>query len=107
MSSGFVDQLFESLKKKAFWPRIEPFVIVVLGLITAEIATYQYLGWRYGYSPDPIVFAKSYVSIWIGLICAGLMLLVAVFRITRSRPRKALDTPSGVRTRKHPRGILY
>jgi hypothetical protein len=79
MIDKFVELLVELFKDKAWWPFIRPvFQVVVLYVVTTVIA-YQYIEWRYHFTPELATFLHSYIVKQISVVFLTLVLLVYVF----------------------------
>jgi hypothetical protein len=79
MISRFVELLVGYLKTKSFWPLIEPvFTLLSLYAVSVVIA-YQFIEWRYHFTPELQVFLRSYIVKQISVVFLTLALLALVF----------------------------
>src|SRR5690242_19699751 len=78
MVSKLFDLIVERLKAKSYWPLIEP-VLTLLALYVVTVAiAYQYIQWRYLFTPEVGTFVHSYVVKQISVVFLALTLLALV-----------------------------
>jgi hypothetical protein len=78
------DWLFGYLKGRSWWPRVEPYVMVLLGGGAAQVFASEYVAEQYGVHQPLRQFLSSYFSLRITVVTAGVVLLVAL--LARERP---------------------
>jgi hypothetical protein len=76
--------LFEYLKGRSWWPRVEPYVMVLLGGGAAQVFASEYVAEQYGVHQPFRQFLSSYFSLRITVVTAAVVLLVAL--LARERP---------------------
>src|SRR5215831_7517754 len=78
MISKFVELILNYLKTKSLWPLIEPvFTLFALYVVSGVIA-YQYIEWRYHFSPELGTFLHSYIIKQISVVFLTLALLALI-----------------------------
>jgi len=78
MISKFVELITGYLKGKSYWPLIEPvFTLVSLYVVSCVIA-YEYIEWRYHFTPELGTFLHSYVVKQISVVFLTFALLALV-----------------------------
>src|SRR5882724_4829177 len=78
MISKFVELILDHLKAKSYWPLIEPvFTLLALYVISGVIA-YQYIEWRYHFTPELGTFLRSYIVKQISVAFLTFALLAIV-----------------------------
>ncbi len=77
--------LVEWLKSSKNWKRIQPFVLLGFGYVTAEILAFEYIQSQYGFTPSFQLFLGSYYFFRITAVFVGLAVLLAVFQ-HRAKP---------------------
>ena len=81
MFGKFVELLVDLVKDRAWWPFVRPvFQVLVLYVVTGVIA-YQYIEWRYHFTPELSTFLHSYLVKQITVVFLTLALLALVFRV--------------------------
>ena len=61
MIAKFFDLLLDYLKGQSYWPLVQPiFSLLSLYVISCVIA-YQYIEWRYHFTPELVTFLHSYI----------------------------------------------
>ena len=101
------DILTGYFKDAPWWRAVQPFVLIVLCGIVAEIFAYQFVRTQYGFSPDLRVFLGSYLSVRIALVTAAALTLLILLRL---EPRPDARPEPGRLTaflRRHQRTIAY
>jgi hypothetical protein len=78
MVEKFVELLREYLKGKSWWPLVQPVftlaTLYVLGCVTA----YEYIEWRYHFTPELMTFLGSYLVKQISVVFLAIALLALV-----------------------------
>ena len=72
--------LVEWLKTSKNWKRIQPFVVLGFGYVTAEVLAFEYIQSQYGFKPSLQLFLGSYFFFRITAVFVGLAVLLAVFQ---------------------------
>src|SRR2546425_2179590 len=78
MISRFVELLVGYLKTKSFWPLIEPVFTLLSLYVVSVVIAYQFIEWRYHFTPELQVFLRSYIVKQISVIFVTLALLALV-----------------------------
>ncbi len=74
----FVELILDYLKAKSYWPLIEPvFALLALYVVSGVIA-YQYIEWRYHFTPQLGALLHSYIVKQISIVFLSFALLVLV-----------------------------
>ena len=78
MISTFIDLIVSQLKKKSFWPLIEPIFTLLSLYVLAVVIAYQFVQWRYHFTPELTTFLRSYLvkQISVVFVAVGLLALV-------------------------------
>lgn len=78
MIAKFIELLVSTLKKASFWPLIEPIFTLVSLYVLAIVIAYQFVQWRYKFTPELSTFLGSYLvkQISVVFIAVGLLALV-------------------------------
>src|SRR5258708_26281171 len=92
MVSKLLEFVFGFLKAKPYWARLEPAAALISLYVVAVVFAFEYLQWRYHFSPSIWLFATSYIVKQITIVFATMALLAFEFR---KRP----DAPSDARTK--------
>jgi len=71
------------LKSQRYWATIEPFFIIALAWVGAQLLSFEWIGTRTAFKPSFRLFLDSYLSHWITIGALGLAALILLFR---SRP---------------------
>ena|SRR6266851_1547814 len=78
MISKFLELILDHLKAKSYWPLIEPvFTLMALYVVSGVIA-YQFIEWRYHFSPELGTFLHSYIVKQISVVFLTFALLALV-----------------------------
>jgi hypothetical protein len=85
MISKLLEFVFGYLKAKPYWARIEPAAVLISLYVVAVVFAFEYVQWRYHFSPSIRLFATSYIVKQITIVFAGIALLALEFR-KRSDP---------------------
>lgn len=88
MAFGGFDALFQYLKEKSWWPRVQPFFVVGTVWFACEVLAYRLIQTEVGLTLPLSLFATSYASIQITVVFLGVVALLLLFKIKRG------DTPS-------------
>lgn len=80
------DLFFGYLKSRPWWPRAEPFILLLLGGGAAQSFAFEYVAGQYGVRQPLGQFLSSFLSLRITLVMIVVLLLVAQF--TRKRPEE-------------------
>jgi len=75
------DILTGYLKDSPVGRALQPFLIVLVGGIVAEVFAYQFVRTQYGFSPDLRVFLASYLSVRIALVTGAALALLILLRL--------------------------
>jgi len=78
MISKFVDLIIGYLKTKPFWPLIEPVFTLLSLYVVSVVIAYQYIEWRYHFTPELMTFLHSYLVKQISVVFLAFTLLVLV-----------------------------
>ncbi len=78
MISRFFDMLVDYLKGKSFWPLIEPLFTLGSLYVLAVVIAYQYVEWRYRFTPELTTFLHSYIAKQISVVFLTFLLLALV-----------------------------
>jgi hypothetical protein len=78
------DVVFGYVKSRTWWPRAEPFVLVLLVGAAAQFLAFEFVAQQYGVRQPPTQFLASYLSIRITLVTLVVLLVTAI--LTRERP---------------------
>jgi hypothetical protein len=60
------------LRDKPYWSKIQPAFTLITLYLTIQLLAYQYVQWRYGLTPSPSLFLRSYVCKQITLVFAAI-----------------------------------
>src|SRR6185369_284750 len=96
MISKFVDVIVSELKTKSFWPLIEPIFTLLYLYVLAVVIAYQYVQWRYHFTPELTTFLRSYLVKQISVVYVAVGLLAMVLG---TNWRSAVRTEVGVKLR--------
>src|SRR6266568_9441972 len=78
MVSKFIELILGHLKAKSYWPLLEPvFTLLALYVVSCVIA-YQYVEWRYHFTPELGTFLHSYIVKQISVVFLTFALLALV-----------------------------
>lgn len=103
----FWDILFGYLKDAPYWRAIQPFVVVILGGIVAQVFAYTFIRTQYGFTPDLGLFLSSYFSVRIAMVTGAAIVLILLLRL---QPRGFERPEPGRLTaffQRHRAAILY
>jgi hypothetical protein len=75
------DLLTGYLKDAPWWRAVQPFALILLAGIVAEVFAYEFVKTQYGFSPDLGVFLESYFSVRIALVTGAALLLLLLLRL--------------------------
>jgi len=75
------DILTGYLKDSPAGRALQPFLMVLVGGIVAEVFAYQFVRTQYGFSPDLGVFLGSYLSVRIALVTGAALALLLLLRL--------------------------
>ena len=75
MISKFVELLLSHLKDKSYWPLIEPIFTLVALYVVSGVIAYQYIEWRYHFTPELSTFLHSYIVKQISVVFLTFALL--------------------------------
>jgi hypothetical protein len=78
MISKFFDMVVDYLKGKSFWPLIEPLFTLGSLYVLAVVIAYQYIEWRYHFTPELTTFLHSYIVKQISVVFLTFLLLALV-----------------------------
>ena len=78
MISKFVDLILDHLKAKPYWPLIEPVFTLLALYIVSDVIAYQYIEWRYHFTPELVTFLHSYIVKQISVVFLTFVLLALV-----------------------------
>jgi hypothetical protein len=78
MVSKFVDLLLDHLKSKSYWPLIEPVFTLIALYVVASVIVYQYIEWRYHFTPELNTFLHSYIVKQISVVFLTFALLALI-----------------------------
>ncbi len=92
MVSKLLEFVFGYLKNQRYWARLEPAAVLVSLYIVAVVFAFEYVQWRYHFSPSIGLFATSYIVKQITIVFVAIALLALAFR-------KRSDAPSETRTK--------
>jgi hypothetical protein len=78
MISKFAELILGYLKAKSYWPLIEPvFTLLALYVVSCVIA-YQYVEWRYHFTPELGTFLHSYIVKQISVTVLTFVMLALI-----------------------------
>jgi hypothetical protein len=78
MISKFVELIVNYLKTKSFWPLLEPVFILLSLYVISGVIVYQYIEWRYHFTPELTTFLHSYIIKQISVVFLTFALLALV-----------------------------
>src|SRR5258706_12765334 len=78
MVSKFVDLILDHLKAKSYWPLIEPVFTLLALYVVSGVISYQYIEWRYHFTPELSTFLHSYIVKQISVVFLTFALLALV-----------------------------
>ena len=81
MFGKFVELLLDYLKQKPYWPLLQPVVTLVSLYVVACIVAYQYIEWRYHFTPELTTFLGSYLVKQISVVFATIAVLALVLGV--------------------------
>jgi hypothetical protein len=106
MISKFVELILGYLKDKSYWPLVEPaFTLLALYVVSGVIA-YQYIEWRYHFTPELGTFLHSYIIKQISVVFLAFTLLVLVLGTDWKAGVRAEGSKLGARLRSGTRKLL-
>jgi len=78
MIDRFIDLLISTVKDKAWWPLAQPIVTLLSLYVMAGVIAYQYIEWRYNFTPELTTFLRSYLFKQITVVFLTVALLALV-----------------------------
>src|SRR5882672_4490024 len=78
MISKFIELILGHLKAKSYWPLIEPVFTLLSLYVVSVVIAYQYIEWRYHFTPDLVTFLHSYIVKQISVVFLAFVLLALV-----------------------------
>jgi hypothetical protein len=78
MIEKFIELIVGRLKSLSSWPLIEPVVTLLSLYVLAIIIAYQYIQWRYHFTPELTTFLASYLVKQISVVFVAIGLLALV-----------------------------
>lgn len=78
MISKFVELLLEYFKGKSYWPLMQPIVWLLTLYVVSCVIAYQYIQWRYHFTPELPTFMRSYLVKQISVAFLAIALLALV-----------------------------
>jgi hypothetical protein len=69
------------LEDRPWWQAIQPFVLVVLAGVIAEVFVWQFIRTQYGFAPDLRVFLTSYLSVRVIAVTGAVLVLMLLLRM--------------------------
>jgi hypothetical protein len=78
MLSRFVELILDHLKGKSYWPLIEPVYTLLALYVVSGVIAYQYIEWRYHFTPELSTFIHSYIVKQISVVFLAFALLALV-----------------------------
>jgi hypothetical protein len=103
----FFQMLLEYLKGRKYWKKIQPFVLLGFGFVTAELLAFEYIQWQFGFKPSLRLFIGSYFFIRVAIVFAGLSLLMVLFQRQTGRSVQAFPGKIAAFVRRHQSVILF
>jgi hypothetical protein len=79
MISKLLEFIFAYLKAKPYWARLEPVALLVSLYVISVVFTFEYVQWRYHFSPSIWLFATSYIVKQITIVFSAIALLALAF----------------------------
>jgi hypothetical protein len=78
MIAKFIELVISQLKKASFWPLLEPLVTLLSLYVLGIVIAYQFVQWRYKFTPELSTFLSSYLvkQISVVFVAVGLLALV-------------------------------
>lgn len=86
MLSKAFDLFVGWLKDRRYWRTIEPFFIIVLAWVGAQVLSFEWISAKTTFKPSFSLFFGSYLSHWITIGALGLAGMVLLFRSRPSLP---------------------
>ncbi len=78
MISRFIELIVGYLKGKPYWPLIEPVFTLLSLYVVSCVMAYQYVEWRYHFTPELRTFLHSYIVKQISVIFLAVTLVTLV-----------------------------
>src|ERR1043166_741179 len=75
MISKFFEIIVDYLKAKSYWPLIEPIFTLFSLYVVSGVIAYQYIEWRYHFTPEISTFLHSYIIKQISVVFLAFALL--------------------------------
>jgi hypothetical protein len=75
MFEKFFDLLLDYLKARPYWPLLQPVLLLLSLYVISLVGAYQYIEWRYHFTPDLPIFLHSYLVKQISVVFLALALL--------------------------------
>lgn len=94
MISKFIELILDHIKTKSYWPLIEPVFTLLALYVVSSVIAYQYIEWRYHFTPELTTFLHSYIVKQISLVFMTVALLALVLG---TRWKSGVRTEVGVR----------
>jgi hypothetical protein len=78
MISKFIELVVGYLKTKSFWPLVEPVFTLLSLYVVSVVIAYQFIEWRYHFTPELATFLHSYIVKQISVVFLTFALLALV-----------------------------
>jgi hypothetical protein len=78
MISKFIELFLGYLKKQSFWPLVEPVFTLLSLYVVSVVIAYQFIEWRYHFTPEFSTFLHSYIVKQISVVFLAFALLALV-----------------------------
>lgn len=75
MLSKLVDTIFDYLRSRSYWSKVEPLLTLLSAYTVTLVFAYQYLEWQFHFSPTLQLFLVSYVVKQISVVYVGIGLI--------------------------------
>jgi hypothetical protein len=79
MISKLLEFIFAYVKGKPYWAKLEPVAVLISLYVISIVFTFEYVQWRYHFSPSIWLFATSYIVKQITIVFAAFALLLLEF----------------------------
>jgi hypothetical protein len=95
MFKDLFDLARDYLKDRAYWPFIQPIYTILALYVVSLVTAYQYIEWRYHFTPEFPTFAHSYLVKQISVVFVALALIILVLA-TSWRTKLRRETASKI-----------
>jgi multisubunit Na+/H+ antiporter MnhB subunit len=107
MFKDLFDLARDYLKDKAYWPFVQPIYTLLALYVVSLVTAYQYIEWRYHFTPELATFAHSYLVKQISVVLIAVALIILVLATDwRAKLRKETASKIGEWARSGARNLV-